>query len=101
MDAANRAGLARLLYYKVIFLSGAFGDGSFASGVIFSLFGGVFADRFNKRNLLIATQASSIIPAIVLALLTGFHCLNVWAILCVAAFLGTVNSSTSLSGNPI
>ncbi|MCG6553419.1 MAG: MFS transporter [Candidatus Magnetominusculus sp. LBB02] len=60
--------------------------------LFFSLFGGVFADRFNKRNLLIATQASSIIPAIVLALLTGFHCLNVWAILCVAAFLGTVNS---------
>ncbi|MBF0318955.1 MAG: MFS transporter [Nitrospirae bacterium] len=60
--------------------------------LFFSLFGGVFADRFNKRNILINTQCLSIIPALVLAFLTDFHELNIWAILLVAALLGTVNS---------
>lgn len=60
--------------------------------LFFSLFGGVFADRFNKRNILIATQALSIIPALMLAVLTDFHAIGVWTILIVAALLGTVNS---------
>ncbi|MBF0457260.1 MAG: MFS transporter [Nitrospirae bacterium] len=60
--------------------------------LFFSLFGGVFADRFNKRNILITTQALSIIPALMLAFMTNVHDINVWTILIVAALLGTVNS---------
>ncbi|MEO5360144.1 MAG: MFS transporter [Nitrospirota bacterium] len=60
--------------------------------LFFSLFGGVFADRSNKRNILITTQALSIIPALALAFLTDFRAISVWSILIVAAALGTVNS---------
>jgi MFS family permease len=55
---------------------------------IFSLFGGVIADRFPKRNLLLVTQSVATLQAVVLALLTTLHLIQIWHIYILAATLG-------------
>jgi MFS family permease len=60
--------------------------------LLFSLIGGVIADRYPKRNLLLFTQALSIIPALVLGLLTGAGMVTVWHVAALAALLGTINA---------
>jgi MFS family permease len=56
------------------------------------LIGGVIADRFPKRNVLLATQALSMIPAVLLGLLTSMGVIRVWEVALLAAFLGTINA---------
>jgi len=58
--------------------------------LIFSLWGGVIADRVPKRSLIIATQAISMVMAFVLAALTYTHTVEVWHIIVVSLILGTV-----------
>jgi MFS family permease len=60
--------------------------------LLFSLFGGAAADRFKKRNLLILTQAASIVPALVVGLLTSMGVIAVWHIMVLAFMLGTANA---------
>jgi len=60
--------------------------------LLFTLIGGVVADRFNKRNLLIITQTLSMIPALLLGLLTELRIITVTEIMAIAFFLGTVNA---------
>lgn len=60
--------------------------------LLFTLVGGVIADRLKKRNLLIVTQALSVIPAVTLAILTDLDIITVWQIAVLATFLGTVNA---------
>lgn len=60
--------------------------------LLFTLVGGVVADRFAKRSLLIITQALSMIPALFLGMLTELKIITVEEIMIVAFFLGTVNA---------
>jgi len=60
--------------------------------LLFSLFGGLIADRYPKRNLLLITQALSIIPAVLLGFLAGRGTVTVWHVAALAAFLGTINA---------
>lgn len=60
--------------------------------LLFSLFGGLMADRYPKRNLLLITQALSIIPAVLLGFLTSRGTVTVWHVAALAAFLGTINA---------
>lgn len=60
--------------------------------LLFSLFGGVIVDRFNKKKILIFTQSMSMVLALVLGLLTVFKIINVWHIAILAFLLGTVNA---------
>jgi MFS family permease len=60
--------------------------------LLFTLAGGIVADRFRKRNLLILTQALSIVPALALGILTNIHVIAVWQVALFAAVLGTVNA---------
>jgi MFS family permease len=60
--------------------------------LLFSLFGGVIADRYPKRDLLLLTQALSILPALSLGLLTSSGVVTVWHVATVAAVLGTINA---------
>jgi MFS family permease len=60
--------------------------------LLFSLFGGIVADRIRKRNLLLLTQALSIIPALSLGILTDMNLISVWHVVLFATFLGTVNA---------
>jgi len=60
--------------------------------LLFSLFGGLIADRYPKRNLLLITQALSIIPAVLLGFLVSRGTVTVWHVAALAAFLGTINA---------
>jgi len=60
--------------------------------LLFTLAGGLIADRFPKRNLLLATQALSILPALLLGVLTSLKVITVWQVALSAALLGTINA---------
>jgi len=60
--------------------------------LLFSAAGGVIADQFLKRNLLLMTQVLSIVPALLLGILTHLDIIAVWQVAVLAAFLGTVNA---------
>lgn len=60
--------------------------------LLFTLIGGVIADRFPKRNLLLVTQALSIIPAVLLGILTLADVATVWQVALLAFLLGTINA---------
>jgi MFS family permease len=60
--------------------------------LLFTLIGGIIADRFPKRNLLLFTQGLSIIPALLLGILTSLEMTTVWQVALLAAFLGTINA---------
>lgn len=60
--------------------------------LFFSLFGGVVADKTNKRELLIITQALAMLPAMLLALLTARGQITVGWIMGLSFLLGTVNA---------
>ena len=49
-----------------------------------TLFGGVIADRVNKRRLLLVTQTIMMLLAFLLAGLTFFHAIGVWGVAAIA-----------------
>lgn len=67
----------------------------FASGVpawVFMLFGGVIADRIERRTVLIITQTVMMILALILAGLTFAHIVEAWHIVLLAFGLGIANA---------
>jgi len=60
--------------------------------LVFGPFAGVWADRINRRQLLIWTQITSMILAIVFAVLVQANLIQVWHIYILAALLGIVNT---------
>ena len=56
--------------------------------MMFSLFGGVFADRMDRRKLLLASQYIQMTCAFLLALLFAFHVVKVWHILTLSFVVG-------------
>ncbi len=60
--------------------------------LLFTLIGGVIADRFPKRNLLLVTQALSIVPALLLGVLTEAGVATIWQVALLAFLLGTINA---------
>jgi len=56
--------------------------------IMFSLFGGVFADRMDRRKMLLASQYIQMICAFLLALLFAIHVVKVWHILALSFFVG-------------
>ncbi len=60
--------------------------------LLFTLFGGMIADRYPKRNILIITQFLSIIPALAIAVLADKEIITFWHVGIAAFFLGTVNA---------
>jgi predicted MFS family arabinose efflux permease len=59
---------------------------------LFSLLGGVIADRVDKRRLLLVTQTVSTIQAVVLAALTSLGMIQIWEIYVLALVLGLANA---------
>jgi MFS family permease len=57
---------------------------------ILSVFGGVLADRTNKRNILICTQGAFMFLAILLAVLTQFKLITTWQIMSIALLNGVI-----------
>jgi MFS family permease len=54
--------------------------------------GGTVADRANRHRVVISTQVASMVLALILALLTLTHRVQVWQIMVLAAGLGVVNA---------
>lgn len=63
--------------------------------LLFSLFGGVIVDRFAKKRILLFTQASAMILALIYGLLTVFHLITVPQIMTLAFLLGVVKAVDS------
>src|SRR5512136_2792276 len=70
-------------------LVGFFGG---APTLLFTLFGGVIADRIPRRRLLVITQASMMILAFALAALTFANVVQPWHIVILAFLLGVANA---------
>ncbi|RIK48897.1 MAG: MFS transporter [Chloroflexi bacterium] len=83
------------LVYQISGSEIALGVVGFASAIpalIISPWAGVVADRVPKRSLLVATQTSAMILALVLAGLTFAGVVQVWHVVVLAACLGAVNA---------
>lgn len=68
---------------------------SFAAGIptwLFTLYGGVIADRIPRRTVLIVTQTCMMLLAFILAALTALGMVQPWHIVVLAFLLGTANA---------
>jgi MFS family permease len=63
-----------------------------APTLLFTLFGGVIADRLPRRKLLVITQSCMLILAFILAVLTFTNLVRPWHILVLAFLLGVANA---------
>ena len=59
---------------------------------LFSLFGGVFADRKSRRNILLVSQIIQLTCAFLLATLKGLNVVQVWHIWCLSFTVGLAQS---------
>jgi MFS family permease len=67
----------------------------FANGLpawLFTLFGGVIADRISRRNLMVITQSAMLVLAFILAALTFTGIVQPWHIIVLAFLLGIANA---------
>lgn len=60
--------------------------------MFFALFAGALVDRFPKRKVLIITQTSLAVLAVILASLTYFKVVQYWHLLVLALLLGIINT---------
>jgi MFS family permease len=74
------------------FLLGLVGALQFLPVMLFSLFGGVLADRLPKRKVVICTQTAAAIQATILWLLVATGTVQLWHVLVLATLLGITNS---------
>ncbi len=83
------------LVYRLTGSALLLGSVGFASQVpvfLFAPLGGIAADRYNRRHIVIATQIASMSLASVLAALTLLHKVQVWHVFVLASCLGVVNA---------
>lgn len=83
------------LLYTLTGSSAYLGYVGFIGGVptwLFTLYGGVVADRISRRLLLLITQVSMMLLAFIMAGLLFSHTIQPWMILVMAFFLGTANA---------
>lgn len=74
------------------FLLGLMGAFQFGPILFFSLFGGVVADRFPKRKLIIFTQTAYMFLSLALGLLTLMGVVKYWQVALMAFLLGVVTT---------
>ena len=60
--------------------------------LVMGLWGGLLADRFDKRRLLLASQSSSMLPALALGILTATGLIELWMVLALALLLGIIDA---------
>ena len=73
-------------------LLGFVGFAATLPNIVLSLFGGVVADRFNRRHLLLLTQTIYMCTATLLGVLTSLHIIAVWQIILIALTNGTFST---------
>ncbi|MEJ2325109.1 MAG: MFS transporter [Nitrospirota bacterium] len=77
---------------KSPFYLGVVSAASWLPILLLSLVGGAVADRFRKRNLLLVTQALSMLPALVIGILTAKGVVTVWHVIALGFLMGTFNA---------
>jgi predicted MFS family arabinose efflux permease len=83
------------LVYQLTKSEAYLGYVGFSSGIaswVFTLYGGVIADRVPRRSLLVITQSLSMLLAFVLSALAFAHLVAPWHIIVLAFMLGVVNA---------
>ena len=83
------------LVYRLTHSSALLGAVGFSSQIpvfLFSTLGGIVADRFERRNVVIVTQTASMLLAFVLASLTLTGFVRIWHIFVLSTLLGLVNA---------
>ncbi len=68
---------------------------NFASGipmVALTIYGGIVADRYDKRKILMATQVAQILLAILLGTLVALRWIEIWHVMVVALIQGISNA---------
>lgn len=89
-------GLAQAwLIYRLTnsgFMLGVASAASLLPSLVFGLYGGVLADRFSRRGLLIGAQVLAMVQAFALAALTLSGAVQAWHILLLAFLLGIVQA---------
>ena len=91
MQSTAQGFLIYELTHSPVFL----GYVGFAAGIpswLFMLYGGVIADRLNRRTLLIITQTAMMVLAFILAGLAFSHMVQPWHIILMAFLLGVANA---------
>lgn len=71
---------------------GLVGFATMIPSFLFASFGGLLADRLDRRRILLTTQIASMVLALTLATLTLTGVIEVWHILVLATLLGLVNA---------
>ncbi len=83
------------LIYQLTHSAAYLGYVAFANGGaiwLFTLYGGVVADRVPRRTLLVFTQSFMMLLAFVLSALTFLHVVQPWHIVVLSFLLGTANA---------
>jgi MFS family permease len=91
MQSTGQAWLV-LQLTKSAWALGIVGALQFLPVMLFSLFGGVLADRVPKRTVVIFTQSFAMLQAAVLWLLVATGTIQLWHIFVLATLLGITNS---------
>ena len=87
MQTTAQAWLVLELTHSALLL-GLVGVLQFLPVMVFSLFGGVLADRWPKRTLLLVAQSVALVQAAIMWLLVVTGTVHIWHILCLSALLG-------------
>jgi len=91
MQSIGQAWLVLELTHSA-WLLGVVGALQFLPVMLFSLFGGVLADRLPKRKVLLFTQSFAMLQAAVLWILVVSGHVQIWEVLVLASLLGLTNS---------
>jgi MFS family permease len=91
MQTIGQAWLVLELTHSALQL-GLVGALQFLPVLLFSLFGGVFADRWPKRRVLLFTQSAAMLQALVLWALIFAGVVQLWHIYILAILLGVTSS---------
>ena len=74
------------------FMLGVVGFTSQIPNLLLTPFGGVFADRFPRRRILVTTQILSMVQSLALAALALSNTIEIWHIIGLSLFQGTISA---------
>lgn len=60
--------------------------------LLFTIFGGVVADRYPRRKILVITQIMSLLPALTVGILIHLNLINIWHIAVASVVLGVTTA---------
>ncbi len=92
MQTIGQAWLVLQLTHSA-WLLGVVGALQFLPVMLLSLFGGVIADKFPKRRILLFTQSFAMVQALILWVLVATGVVQIWHVFILATLLGLTNAA--------